>query len=77
LILTGGCPPLSYVMDRAEEDEVPVLQTEMGTVEAVQRIDGMFGATPFAAGAGKLGRLSELLADIDLSGLVRTEAAGA
>ncbi|MEE8369760.1 MAG: DRTGG domain-containing protein, partial [Dehalococcoidia bacterium] len=77
LILTGGCPTLSYVLDRAEEEEVPVLQTEMGTVEAVQRIEGMFGAVPFAGGVGKLGRLSELLGDVDLSGLAGTEETGA
>ncbi len=77
LIFTGGCPPLSYVMDRAEEGEVPVLQTEMGTVEVVQRIDGLFGVAPFAGGARKLERLTELLADIDLSRLVGTEDVGA
>ena len=72
LIITGGLPTLSYVLDRAEEEELPLLQTELDTVATVQRIEAMFAATPFA-GEAKLRRVAELLGDLDTSALLETK----
>jgi len=69
LIITGGLPILSYVLDRAEEEELPLLQTELDTVATVQCIEAMFAATPFA-GEAKLHRAAELLGDLDVSALL-------
>lgn len=73
LIVTGGLPPLSYVLERAEEEEIPILQTELDTVATVQRIEGMFVATPFTITDSKLDRLTELLADLDVAALLASE----
>lgn len=70
LIVTGGLPPLSYVLERAEEEEIPILQTKLDTVAAVQRIEGMFAAAPFSISESKLHRLAELLADLDVAALL-------
>ncbi len=66
LVLTGGEPPLSYVLDRAAEDEVPLLQTDLDTVATVQRIEELFAAAPFG-GEAKLRRIAELLAGLDVT----------
>ena len=73
LIVTGGLPLLSYVLERAEEEEIPILQTELDTVATVQRIEGMFAVTPFGGSETKLRRLAELLADLDVAALLATE----
>jgi len=69
LIVTGGWTPLSYVLDRAEEDEIPILQTEMDTIDTVRRIEAMFATAPFIGGDAKLGRLMEMLGEIEVSAL--------
>ncbi|HEU4759148.1 MAG TPA: DRTGG domain-containing protein [Dehalococcoidia bacterium] len=70
LLLTGGDPPLSYVLDRVEEDEVPLLQTGLDTVTTVQRIEGLFAAAPFG-GEEKLRRIAELLDVLDATALLK------
>lgn len=70
LIITGGLEILSYVLDRAESDEIPILRTALDTVKAVEAIEGLFGEKPFAGGDKKLRRLDELLAGSDLASLV-------
>ncbi len=43
LILTGGLPLLSYVLDRAQEDEIPLLRTALDTISTINGIEGLFG----------------------------------
>lgn len=68
LIITGGRSPLSYVLDRAQGEEVPILQTGLDTVSTVRRIEEMYAAVPFA-GQAKIERVASLLAGVDLSRL--------
>lgn len=68
LIVTRGLPPLSYVLDRAEQEEVPIVQTPLDTLGAVERLESLYAATPFA-GPAKVERIAELLAEADLSAL--------
>jgi BioD-like phosphotransacetylase family protein len=68
LIVTGGLPILSYVLDRAEEDEIPLLKTNLETVPAVGAIESLYGAAPFG-GEAKIKRIAELLSDFDVSAL--------
>ena len=70
LILTGGLPLLSYVLDRAEEDEIPLVRTSLDTISAVNGIEGLFGSVPFAGGDAKTMRITELLADLDIQSLI-------
>jgi BioD-like phosphotransacetylase family protein len=70
LIITGGLPILSYVLDRAESDEIPILRTALDTAKAVETIEGLFGEGPFAGGEKKLRRVQELVAGSDLAALV-------
>ncbi|MCH8815360.1 MAG: hypothetical protein IH957_09755 [Chloroflexi bacterium] len=60
LILTGNLPILSYVLERAQEDEIPLLRTQLGTVKTVEAIEQLFGAKPFSGGDSKMARLAEL-----------------
>jgi len=69
LIVTGGLPILSYVLERAEEDQIPLLRTGLDTIEAVQRIEAIFGSSPFAGGDAKIERISALLSDLSLAAL--------
>jgi len=69
LIVTGGLPILSYVLERAEEDEIPLLRTGLDTIAAVQRIEATFGSLPFAGGSAKTKRIGELLSYLDLAAL--------
>jgi len=69
LILTGGAPPLSYVLDRAEGDGVCLLRTELSTLATVERIEALFGALPFAGGEAKLHRIGALLEGVELAAL--------
>lgn len=71
LIVTGGLPILSYVLDRAEENEIPLLKTCLETVPAVGAIESLYGAAPFV-GDEKIKRISELLSDFDVSVLAGT-----
>ncbi|HEV8574328.1 MAG TPA: DRTGG domain-containing protein [Dehalococcoidia bacterium] len=70
LIVTGGLPILSYVLDRAQDDEIPLLRTALDTVSTVREIEGLFARLPFAGGEGKLDRISEMLAGVDVPALV-------
>ncbi len=70
LIVTGGLPILSYVLERAEEDQIPLLRTGLDTISAVQSIEGTYGSLPFAGGEAKTGRISALLADVDIASLI-------
>ena len=70
LILTGGLPLLSYVLDRAQEDEIPLLRTALDTISTINGIEGLFGALPFAGGDAKIKRITELLADLDIQSLI-------
>jgi BioD-like phosphotransacetylase family protein len=70
LIVTGGLPVLSYVEDRAAEEQVPILRTAHDTIETVQRLESLYGATPFS-GAAKVERAAELLAAVDVAALVK------
>src|SRR6266508_50264 len=70
LIVTGGLPILSYVLERAEEDQIPLLRTGMDTISAVRSIEGTYGSLPFAGGEAKIGRISALLADVDIASLI-------
>jgi BioD-like phosphotransacetylase family protein len=70
LIVTGGLPILSYVLDRAAEDELPLLRTKLDTMAAVHEIEALFGTTPFAGGEAKLRRIGELLGEVDISALM-------
>lgn len=69
LIITGAYPILSYVLDRAEADEIPMLRTQQDTVQTVETIEGLFAAAPFSGGEAKLQRIAELLTDLDETGL--------
>jgi len=69
LIVTGGLPILSYVLERAEEDEIPLLRTSLDTIAAVERVEAIFGSSPFAGGKAKVERIGELLSDLDLTAL--------
>jgi len=66
----GGLPLLSYVLDRAEDDQIPLLRTGLDTISAVKSIEELFGSLPFAGGDAKLERISTLLADADISSLI-------
>lgn len=68
LIVTGGLPLLSYVQQRAEEEEIPILATRYDTVAAVQRLEALYGATPFS-GQAKVERAVQLAGEIDISAL--------
>ncbi len=70
LIITGVASLLTYVLDRAEEDQIPLLRTDLGTVEVMGSIEALFGSRPFAGGAAKLSRLDELLAGLDIDALI-------
>jgi len=68
LIVTGGLPVLSYVEERAAEEGIPVLRTRLETVAAVERLEALYGTTPFA-GRAKVERIAELGAALDVSAL--------
>jgi len=68
LIVTGGLPLLSYVEERAVEEGIPVLRTRFDTVAAVERLEALYGVTPFS-GSAKVERIAELAAELDVSSL--------
>lgn len=68
LIVTGGLPVLSYVEERAAEEGIPVLRTRYDTVAAVERLEALYGATPFS-GRAKVERIAELAGELDISSL--------
>ena len=65
LIVTGGLPMLSYVLDRAEEDDIPLLRTGLDTIATVKAIEDLFAADPFQGGEAKVSRIAELLSEVD------------
>ncbi len=69
LIVTGGLPILSYVAERVEADEIPLLRTTLDTLETVGSIEALYGVTPFAGGEAKMRRIGELLRDLDFPAL--------
>ena len=69
LIVTGGLPVLSYVEERAAEEGIPVLRTRYDTVAAVERLEALYGVTPFS-GRAKVERIAELAGELDVSSLV-------
>lgn len=70
MIVTGELPILSYVLNRAEEDTVPLLRTKLKTADAVKVIEDLYASQPFAGGAEKLRRAAELAGEIDLAALL-------
>src|SRR5438093_4964336 len=70
LILTGGLPVLHYVLERAQEDEIPIMRTNLATVDAVKTIEGLFGSGPFSASEAKLRRLEQLLSEAEMEALL-------
>src|SRR2546422_3681955 len=54
LIVTGGLPILSYVLERAEEDQIPLLRTGLDTITAVLANQAVFGAAPLPGGGQNL-----------------------
>lgn len=75
LIVTGGLPVLSYVLERVADEEIPLLRTKLDTKETVSAIEQLFGARPFSGGDAKLRRIEELLADVNVDTLVERSAA--
>jgi hypothetical protein len=69
LIVTGGLPLLSYVLDRAEEDEIPLLRTGLDTIATVSAIEDLFSSAPFQGGEAKVRRIAELLLEVDAASL--------
>lgn len=77
LIVTGGLPVLSYVLERVADEEIPLLRTKLDTKDAVSAIEELFGARPFAGSDAKLRRIEELLADVNVDALVERSASKA
>lgn len=75
LIVTGGLPVLSYVLERVEENEIPLLRTKLDTRETVAAIEDLFGAGSFNASPEKTRRIDELLASVNLDALLERSAA--
>lgn len=70
MIITGELPILGYVLNRAEEDTIPLLRTKLETADTVKVIEELYASKPFAGGAEKLRRAAELTAEIDLAALL-------
>ena len=70
MIVTGDLPILGYVLDRAEEDAIPLLRTKLDTVGAVKTIEELYASRRFAGGRDKLERAAELMGDVDLAALL-------
>jgi len=68
LIVTGGLPLLSYVEERAAEEGIPLLRTRYDTVATVERLEALYGVTPFS-GRAKVERIAELAGELDVSAL--------
>jgi BioD-like phosphotransacetylase family protein len=74
LIVTGGLPVLSYVLERVADEGIPLLRTKLDTREAVSAIEELFGAKPFSGSPEKLRRIEELLSDVNVDTLVERAA---
>jgi hypothetical protein len=73
LILTGGPPVLSYVRERVDAEEIPLLCTALDTKQTLAAIEDLFGTVPFR-GEEKIRRAEELLSDLDLEALLERSA---
>lgn len=62
LIISGTMPLLSYVLERAEEDDTPLLLTALSTQDAAGRVERLYGRTRFA-GPEKAKRSREVIED--------------
>jgi hypothetical protein len=69
LIVTGGLPVLSYVLERVEDEEIPLLSTELDTRQTVAVIEALFGTAPFE-GDKKLKQIDSLISEIDVNALI-------
>ncbi len=70
LIVTGSFPLLGYVLERAEDDEIPIIRTKKGTIEAFRTIETLYASAPFTGGVEKSRRVSELMGESNLGSLV-------
>ena len=70
LIVTGGLPVLSYVLERVADEEIPLVRTKLDTTQAVGAIEGLFGSRPFSGSPEKLRRIEGLLAGVNVDALV-------
>ncbi len=71
LILTGGQAPLSYVLERTQSEEIPLISTPLSTPDAVERLGPLYGRSAFV-GRRKAERAVELArGHLDLSTLER------
>ncbi|MSQ11616.1 MAG: phosphotransacetylase family protein [Dehalococcoidia bacterium] len=61
LVLTGGKPPVQYAVYEAETRGVPIVATQLGTVEAMERLQGL-NTRPQVHHPEKVKRFLELLA---------------
>ena len=69
LILTQGQDPIPYVVNKAEEAEVPIIVVPNSTLDVIAGIEGFIGAPSFHH-PKKLARYTELLAEhLDLTRL--------
>lgn len=62
LVLTGNLQPSSTILKRAEELKVAVLLVPDNTLEAVERVEGIFGRTSLAQ-PEKMSRFQAMLAE--------------
>lgn len=71
LVLTGNLQPSSTVLRRAEELGVAVILVSDNTLEAVERVESIFGKTSLAQ-PEKLSRFQAMLAEhLDYTGLMK------
>ena len=61
LILTGHVPPKAYILNRAEDLEVPVLSVNFDTLTTVEIVDNCFGKVPIHQPI-KVKRMRDLMA---------------
>lgn len=62
LILTGGLQPLSYVLQRAEEEGIPLLLTQHDTVTTISLLEQGYSRTRFR-GQAKVEHSAQLMAE--------------
>ncbi len=71
LVLTGNLQPTSTILKRAEELNVAVLLVPDNTLEAVERVEGIFGRTSLGQ-PEKLSRFQAMLSEhLDYEGLMK------
>lgn len=71
LVLTGNLQPTSTILKRAEELNVAVLLVPDSTLEAVEKVEGIFGKTSLGQ-PEKLSRFQAMLAEhLDYAALLR------